>query len=159
MILSGLTLAAVMALATPSTVLAPAQEQPAAAAPARQPAGTIDAPVADFPILSPAVASADCGQLLATPAYCLSAQLTEIGDLAERYIDTLNGVGWLAADGDDNRVIFVRRKADGICDGMQMVAFYDEAKPVTPTTIGYLGFAPIPGNICVAKPAQGPSDQ
>ena len=166
MITSALTLALALVAATPSTTLAvpqapapqpPAPQAPAPSAPVVAPA--VAAPMANFPILTPAVESADCGRLLGSPAYCVSADLTEVGALAERYLTSLEGMGWLAADGDDNRVIFVRRKPDGTCDGMQMIAFYDESKPVTPTTVGYLGFAAIPGNICVAPPAQGPSSQ
>lgn len=163
------TLAAVTALVSPTLALAQtstptptqtlAQPQAPAAANPYQPAPP---PGASFPLLAPATEATDCGGLLRTPAYCVTAQLTDIGTLAEQYIETLGTVGWLAADGDDNRVIFVRRREAGGCDGMQMIAFYDEARPVTPTTMGYLGFAAIPGDICVApesSAAQGPASQ
>ncbi len=158
------TLAAVTALVSPTLTLAqsPAPTQTPAPAESFQPAPP---PVASFPILAPATEAADCGGLLRTAAYCVTAQLTEIGTLADQYIETLGQLGWLAADGDDNRVIFVRRREGGGCDGMQMIAFYDEARPVTPTTTGFLGFAAIPGDICVAAPAtqdpaaQGPASQ
>lgn len=143
---------------SPTLNLTSAQAEPAPA-PARQPAPGAPAPSAGFPILAPAVEVADCGRLLATPAYCVSAQLTEVGALAENYIETLHGLGWIAADGDDNRVIFVRRREGGGCDGMQMIAFYDEKVPVTPTTVGYLGFAAIPGDICTSAPTAGATPQ
>ena len=154
--IAALTMVAAVALATPTLTLTSAQAPAAQAASAPAAAA---APQLDFPILPPAQAAADCGGLLGTPAFCVTAPLTEVGTLAETYIEKLNETGWLAADGDENRVIFVRRTGPGVCDGMQMVAFYDESKPVTPTTMGYLGFAAIPGNICVASPAQGPSSQ
>jgi hypothetical protein len=154
--ISALIMSAALALATPSLSQMPAQESPA---PAPAPVAPAPAPSADFPILPPAVVVPDCGRLLASSAYCLSADLTAIGGLAEQYITVLEGQGWLAADGDDNRVIFVRRNDSGTCDGLQMMAFYDESRPVSPTTVGYLGFAVIPGNICVAAPAQGPASQ
>lgn len=156
MIISALAISAALMTATPNLGLMSSQE-PSVAAPAPVPAAP--APMDSFPILAPGVEAPDCGRLLGTPAYCVSANLTEIGTLAETYISTMAGLGWLTAGGDDNRVIFVRRTDAGVCDGMQMIAFYDESKPVVPTTVGYLGFAVIPGNICVAAPAEGPASQ
>ena len=91
--------------------------------------------------------------------------LSRIGDLdiepewwgdnkrPDAYTEHLATLNWLAADGDDNRVIFVRRRDGGGCDGLQMVAFYDETKPAEATAPGYLGFAVIPGDVCTATPA------
>lgn len=152
--ITALMMTVAISLASPSLSLPQASSTPAPA-----PAPAAVAPVENFPILAPAVPAPDCGGLLKTPAYCISAELTQVGALAEQYIDAMAKESWLAADGDENRVIFVRRKPDGTCDGMQMVAFYDEARPVGPTTLGYLGFAQIPGNICRAPTAQGPASQ
>lgn len=158
--ITALMMTAALGLATPSLTLVQDQAPavPAPAAPV-QPAPGAPAPEASFPVLEPATEASDCGRLLSSPAYCVTAPLTEVGALAERYIETLKTANWLAADGDDNRVILVRRKADGTCDGMQMIAFYDESKPVAPTTMGFLGFAVIPGNICRAPETQGPASQ
>ena len=51
--------------------------------------------------------------------------------------------------------------AVGVCDGLQMVAFYDTAGPAAPESPGYLGFATIPGNVCAAQsaPAAGATPQ
>ncbi|ASD26756.1 hypothetical protein [Brevundimonas diminuta] len=106
-----------------------------------------------MPVLPPATETADCGGLLRSPAFCVTAQLDQIGALADAYTEHLATLNWLAADGDDNRVIFVRRRDGGGCDGLQMVAFYDETKPAEATAPGYLGFAVIPGDVCTAAPA------
>ena len=109
---------------------------------------------ADVGLLPGAELSPDCGGLnnLKGRAYCVTAQLGQIGALADAYIADLETKNWLAAGGDDNRVVFVKRREGGGCDGMQMQAFYDTSRPASPTTLGYLGFATIPGNICAAAP-------
>lgn len=155
--ISTLAISAALMTATPNLGLMSLQEPSVAApAPVPTPAPNVAPPTDSFPILAPGVEAPGCAGLLGSPAYCLSTNLTEIGALAERYIAKMETLGWLPAGGDDNRVIFVRRTDRGVCDGMQMIAFYDESKPVVPTTVGYLGFAVIPGNICVAPPAQDP---
>ncbi len=108
------------------------------------------APATDTPVLEGGQASPDCGDLhgLNGKAFCVTAPLAGIGALAETYISTLETQGWLAASGESNRVVFVKRRPEGGCDGMQMVAFYDTARPATPEAAGYLGFATIPGNLC-----------
>ena len=137
-----LILAAAAALLT-----APAMAQDATLAPA--PA----APTPDQLVLPGATLAADCGNLygLAGRAFCVSAPLASIGTLAEAYIADFQTKGWLPAGGDDNRVVFVRRRDGGGCDGLQMQAFYDTTRPTGPASVGYLGFAPIPGDVCAAQ--------
>lgn len=161
--MKSLLIAAAWAAASPTLTLA---QNTAAPAP-QDAAPQVEAPVqtaptippgpaaTGMPVLPPAAESADCGGLLRSPAFCVTAQLDQIGVLAEAYEAHLATLGWLPADGDDNRIIFVRRRDGGGCDGLQMVAFYDEAKPAEATAPGYLGFAVIPGDICTAAPAAG----
>lgn len=106
-------------------------------------------------VLPGATLAPDCGNLygLAGRAFCVSAPLAGISALAEAYIADLGTRGWIAAGGDDNRVVFVRRRETGGCDGLQMQAFYDTSRPAGPDSIGYLGFGPIPGDVCAAQPA------
>lgn len=134
-----LMMAAVAALAA-----GPAMAQEPAAPPA-----TPDALVLPGATLAP-----DCGNLygLAGRAFCVSAPLAGIGTLAEAYIADLGTKGWIPAGGDDNRVVFVRRRDTGGCDGLQMQAFYDTSRPAGPDAVGYLGFGPIPGNVCSDQP-------
>ncbi|WP_406853465.1 hypothetical protein WEU32_14605 [Brevundimonas sp. BH3] len=136
-----------VSLMTASLMLA-AQDAPVTTAPP-----VVDAAVAipsDIPVLEPAVASADCGGLLKAPAFCVTARMDQTGAVAEAYLAHLEQQGWLAADGDDNRVILVKRREAGGCDGLQMVAFYDTEKPQAAEAPAFLGFATIPGDVCAA---------
>lgn len=109
----------------------------------------------DALVLPGATLAPDCGNLygMAGRAFCVSAPLAGIGALADAYIADLQTKGWIAAGGDDNRVVFVRRRDTGGCDGLQMQAFYDTSGPTGPASVGYLGFGPIPGNVCSDQPA------
>ena len=132
--------------AAAALLAAPAMAQDApAAAPADADAGQL--------VLPGATMAPDCGNLygLAGRAFCVSAPLVAIGELAETYIADLQTKGWLPAGGDENRVIFVRRRDGGGCDGLQMQAFYDTSRPTGPASLGYLGFGPIPGDVCAAR--------
>ncbi|GAA0642255.1 hypothetical protein [Brevundimonas lenta] len=129
----------------------------AAPAMAQTQASTTDTVSADALILPGATAAPDCGGLygMAGRAFCVSAPLTSIGALADAYVADLQGKGWIPADGDDNIVIFVRRRDAGGCDGLQMMAFYDTTKPTDdPAALGYLGFGAIRGDVCAAPEAQ-----
>lgn len=135
--------AAVVQAETPS-------QTPAPAAPQGGPA--------DVGLLPGAELSPDCGGLnnLTGRAWCVTAQLGQIGALADAYIADLETKNWLAAGGDDNRVVFIKRREAGGCDGMQMVAFYDTTKTAVAELPGYLGFATIPGDVCAASAATTP---
>lgn len=106
----------------------------------------------DVPILAGATPAQDCGNLygLAGKAFCVSAPLVGIGALADAYVAEFEARGWLPAGGDENRVVFVRRREGGGCDGLQMQAFYDTSRPAGPEATGYLGFGEIPGDVCAA---------
>lgn len=110
-------------------------------------------------LLTGAELSADCGGLnnLTGRAYCVTAQLGQIGALADAYIADLETKGWLAAGGDENRVVLIKRREAGGCDGMQMVAFYDTSKTAVAELPAYLGFATIPGDVCAAAAATPPA--
>ena len=103
-------------------------------------------------VLPGATPAPDCGNLygMAGKAFCVSAPLAAIGTLADAYVTEFESRGWLPAGGDENRVVFVRRRDGGGCDGLQMQAFYDTSRPAGPDATGYLGFAPIPGDVCAA---------
>jgi hypothetical protein len=105
-------------------------------------------------VLPGATLAPDCGNLygLAGRAFCVSAPLAAISALADAYIADLQTKGWIPAGGEDNRVVFVRRRDTGGCDGLQMQAFYDTSRPAGPDAIGFLGFGPVPGNLCTDQP-------
>ena len=114
---------------------------------------------ADVALLPGAQLSPDCGGLnnLAGRAWCVTAPLGQVGALAEAYIADLETKGWLAAGGDENRVVLIKRREGGGCDGMQMVAFYDTSKVAVAELPAYLGFATIPGDVCAAAAATPPA--
>ncbi len=158
-----LLIAALAAAVSPTLTLAQTPDPAAPAAPVAQAAapGPQGAPAVDTPLLGVAQPSPDCGNLhgLNGRAFCVTAPLAGVGALADTYIKHFESQGWLVAGGDDNRVILIKRKDGGVCDGMQVVAFYDTAGPSAPETPGYLGFATIPGNVCAAQPAAGATPQ
>lgn len=134
----------------------------AAAALLAAPAAAQDAPATPEQMVLPgATLAPDCGNLygLAGRAFCVSAPLAGIGALADAYIADLQTRGWIPAGGEDNRVVFVRRRDGGGCDGLQMQAFYDTSRPAGPEAVGYLGFGPIPGDVCAGQPAAAPAPQ
>jgi len=137
----------------------PAPATPAPAAPV--PAGPQGVPATDVPVLPGAELAPDCGNLYGMNgrAFCVAILLANVATVADTYIADFEGKGWLVAAGDDNRVIFVKRRDGGGCDGLQMQAFYDTSRPAAPTSLGYLGFATIPGNVCAAAPAAAPAAQ
>ncbi|MBX9575493.1 MAG: hypothetical protein K2X07_07640 [Caulobacteraceae bacterium] len=87
-------------------------------------------------------------------AVCVTGPLASIAPVAETYIGHFSGQGWQVVSGQDNGVIFARRRSTGGCDGLEMAAFYDESRPVAPATAGWIAFAPIPGDVCPAAAAQ-----
>lgn len=117
-------------------------------------------PLADVPLIDGAVVAPTCGGVpLSAPMACVTAPLASMSAVSEAYIAHYQGLGWLAADGDDNRIVLVKRRTGGGCDAMQMFAFYDETGPAAPGSPGYLGFATIPGDICAAAPAASAAAQ
>ena len=137
------TAALSLSTAVQAQTAAPAQVQPAEVA-----------------LLPGAQLSPDCGSLnnLAGRAWCVTAPLGQVGALADAYIADLAAKGWLAAGGDENRVVVVKRCEGGGYDGMQMIAFYDTSKVAVPEASGFLGFATIPGEPC-ATPVVVPSPE
>ena len=53
----------------------------------------------------------------------------------------LQARGWIPAGGEDNRVVFVRRRDGGGCDGFQMLAFADETRVQAPGAPAWLAFS------------------
>ena len=146
MIRSFLAATAALSLSTAvqAQTAAPAQVQPAEVA-----------------LLPGAQLSPDCGGLnnLTGRAWCVTAPLGQVGALADAFIADLATKGWLAAGGDENRVVFVKRREAGGCDGMQMVAFYDTTKTAVAALPAYLGFAVVPGDVCAQPAAEKPASE
>ena len=109
----------------------------------------------DIPELPTAVADPTCGGKvgLAQQALCVMTTQGAIGALVDTYSEAFRLQNWLAAGGEDNRVVYVRRRAEGGCDGFQMLAFADESRVPGPAEPAWLAFAAIPGDVCAARPA------
>jgi hypothetical protein len=85
-------------------------------------------------VLPGATPAPDCGNLYGLAGRrSASARRWRGSALADAYIADLQTKGWLPAGGEDNRVVFVRRRDTGGCDGLQMQAFYDTSRPAGPT--------------------------
>jgi len=134
----GLVLAASHAVAQDGTV-------PPSGAP-----GSVTIP--DAAVLEGATAAPACGNLygLSGRALCVTAPLASVGALAEAYIALFEARGWQTAGGDDNRVVLLKPLEGGGCEGLQMLAFYDESRPAAPEAPGYIAMATIPGDVCTA---------
>ena len=109
----------------------------------------------DIPELPTAVADPTCGGKvgLAQQALCVMTTQGAIGGLVDAYSEAFRLQSWLAAGGEDNRVVYVKRRAEGGCDGFQMLAFADESGVPGPAEPAWLAFAAIPGDVCAARPA------
>ncbi len=112
-------------------------------------------PASGVPVLEGAQAAPDCGALSvpADKAFCVSAPLASMQSVGEAYIGHLEGQGWQIVMGDANYLVFAKPRGDGQCDGLQMLAFYDDTAPDTPTTPGYLAFGTTPPIPCTPRAA------
>jgi len=113
------------------------------------------------PLLEGVRPAPDCGNLydLAGKAFCVTAPLSGMEAAGKAYIAHLEGEGWLVADGNDRRVVFIRRRDGGGCDALQMLAYFDRSLPDEATTPGYLAFSTIPGDACATAPTAPQTDQ
>lgn len=140
------------------------------------PAVAQDAPVATAPTIAPyalpanvslpAVAGAipdpTCGgrEAMSQLAYCIASTQGGLQVVADGYTSGLEATDWLVAAGEDNRIVFVRRRDGGGCDGLQMQAFTPDGATPDANAPAYLAFAVIPGDVCAAQPpAAGSSAQ
>lgn len=86
-------------------------------------------------------------------ALCVTTTQAGIGAVVDAYSAAFARQGWLAAGGDDNLIVYVKRKPEGGCEGFQMLAFADDARVAAPGAPAWLAFASIPGDVCAARPA------
>ena len=109
----------------------------------------------EIPEMPTAVSDPTCGGRigLAQQAMCVMTTQGAIGGLVDAYSEAFRLQSWLAAGGEDNRVVYVKRRPEGGCDGFQMLAFADEARVPGPAEPAWLAFAAIPGDVCATPPA------
>lgn len=122
---------------------------------AAQEAATPSAQTVEVPEVAGATADPTCGGRaeLARIAFCISSTQAGMQAVADAYSTAFNAQGWLIGAGDDNLVVFVRRKETGGCEAFQMQAFADETRAPGPGAPAYLAFASIPGDVCANRPA------
>lgn len=108
----------------------------------------------EIPELPTAVSDPTCGGKvgLAQQAMCVMTTQGAIGGLVDAYSEAFRLQSWLAAGGENNRVVYIRRRPEGGCDGFQMLAFADETRVPGPGEAAWLAFAAIPGDVCAARP-------
>ena len=132
---------------------------PSAAPAPTTPAAPQGAPVAapldlDIPEVSGTAGDPSCGgrAALAQQAFCVQTTQAAMQTVADQYDAAFQKQGWLAAGGENNLTVYVKRKDGGGCTGFQLLAFADENRPIAPGAPGYFAFATIPGDVCAARP-------
>ncbi len=115
----------------------------------------------EIPQLEGTSADPTCGgrPAVAQQAFCVSTTQAAMESVADQYNTAFAAQGWLAADGENNRIIYVKRKDEGGCLAFQLLAFADETRPPAPGAPGYFAFATSPGDICAAQPQAVTPDQ
>jgi hypothetical protein len=119
------------------------------ATPAQAPALDVEIPAVEGVRADPT-----CGgrSALTSLASCFVTTQAGAETLATAWNAAFAQQGWIAADGDNNRVVYVRRRPGGGCDGFQLVAFADERQVAAPAAPAYVALATIPGDICAPRP-------
>jgi hypothetical protein len=139
-----------LALALAALMALPAAAQDA-------PATTLSGsgPTVQLPQVAGATADPTCANRpeLARIAYCIATTQAGMQTVADVYTADFEGQGWLVGAGDDNLIIYIRRKEGGGCEAFQMQAFAPDGAVQAPGAPAYLAFATIPGDVCAATPA------
>lgn len=121
--------------------------------------GLQSAPAAPLDLIIPELpgtaGDATCGgnAALAAQAFCVATTQAAMQGVADQYDAAFAAQGWLAASGEANLTVYVRRKEGGGCAAFQLLAFADPNRPTAPGSPGYFAFATIPGDICAGSPA------
>jgi hypothetical protein len=104
-------------------------------------------PQPPLPVVAGATASPDCGGMRTimggenAAMQCVTAPLAGIGDIARAYAAAARGHGWAVVGQVDSAQWLQRPAADGLCDRMTIVGFWDfriNPDPV-PGIPGYVG--------------------
>ncbi|MCS6626256.1 hypothetical protein N0B44_25380 [Roseibacterium beibuensis] len=118
--------------------------------------------VADLPILAGATPSPDCGGMIEMMGdegrgmVCVGAPVRAVNDLVFAYKREAEARGWTDSGGAANALWVARRTADGGCERLTIVGFWDFrlTEQPDPNTPGYVGFQVQPVRICPAAVAQ-----
>jgi len=88
---------------------------------------------------------------LVSQAFCLATTQAAVESTVTQMSEAFAQQGWLAADGRENLIVFVKRKPEGGCDSSQMVPSSDEPRQPAPPAPAYLALATTPVDICKAQ--------
>ncbi|MES2861933.1 MAG: hypothetical protein V4701_10695 [Pseudomonadota bacterium] len=112
----------------------------------------------EVPAVEHVTADPTCGGRVGMSAIATCFATTQAGaaTAVDAFDADFTNHGWLAADGSNNRIIYVKRKAEGGCEAFQLLAFAGEGAAAAPAAPAYIALAAIPGDICVASPATSP---
>ncbi len=115
----------------------------------------------ELPNVAGTTADPTCGGLseLARIAFCVASTQAGMQAVADAYTSDFAQQGWLVGAGDENLIVYVRRREGGGCDAFQMRAFTDESRVPAPGAPAYLAFATIPGDICSTAPVESAPPQ
>ena len=118
-------------------------------------AATAEAPAldVDVPAVEGLAADPTCGGRteLTRLASCFVTTQAGAAAVADAWNAAFAAQGWNAAYGDDNRVVYVRRREGGGCDAFQLEAFADDRQVAAPAAPAYLALGTIPGDICAPQ--------
>lgn len=87
---------------------------------------------------------------IARQAFCVATTQAGAESVVSAFTAAFEQQGWVAADGRENVIVYVKRKPDGGCDAFQLIAFADDQRAPAPAAPAYIGMATIPGDICRA---------
>lgn len=118
--------------------------------------------VADLPVLAGATPSPDCGGMREVMGdagrgmVCLGAPVNAVNDLVFAYKREAASRGWADSGGAANALWMVRRGADGACERLTIVGFWDFrlTEQPAPDTPGFVGLQVEPVRSCPAADAQ-----
>ena len=138
----------------PAPSVAPAQTAPQTAPTSPQGSQVATPLDLDIPQVSGTAGDPTCGGRpgLAQQAFCVQTTQAAMQTVADQYDAAFQKQGWLAAGGENNLTVYVKRKDGGGCTGFQLLAFADESRAAAPGAPGYFAFATIPGDVCAARP-------
>jgi hypothetical protein len=133
-----------------SILMAAALSFQAAAAEPQKPALDVNIPAVEGLTADPT-----CGgrPALTQIATCFATTQAAAAGVADLWNAAFVSQGWVAAHGDENRVVYVRRREGGGCDAFQLAAFADDRQVSAPAAPAYLALGVIPGDICTQAPA------
>ena len=114
---------------------------------APQPALAVDLPAVEGLAADPA-----CGGRppLATIATCFATTQAQVDTVVDAWNAAFAQQGWVAADGENNRILYIRRKDGGGCAAFQVLVFADEMQTMAPEAPAYFALATIPSDVCTA---------